>query len=118
MIAVNTTGSATSGNSSVWRRMSAISPKTANATIETMVISGRLMAKSEMNMGVDPLALGVRYRAHPDRRPRRHASGGAEEDGVTGGETHADLDDLVGFIANADLDLDALDTAALDAHRD
>src|SRR2546423_832400 len=47
-----TKGGATSGNSSVLSFSSAKMPKTASANIDTTVISGRLMAKSEMNMGV------------------------------------------------------------------
>ena len=44
-------GGATSGNSSVFSLSSANMPNSASATIATMVISGRLMAKSDMNMG-------------------------------------------------------------------
>jgi hypothetical protein len=43
-------GGATSGNSSVLSFSSAKRPKMTSATIETMVISGRLIAKSEMSM--------------------------------------------------------------------
>ena len=46
-------GCCTSGNSSVSSCQSEKRPKTTSATIETMVISGRLMAKSEMNMRTD-----------------------------------------------------------------
>ena len=45
-----TNGGATSGNSSVLSLNSAKMPKTTSATIATTVMSGRLIAKSEMNM--------------------------------------------------------------------
>src|SRR5437868_13846448 len=45
-----TTGGATSGNSSVLSLSSANKPNTTSATIETTVISGRLIAKSDMNI--------------------------------------------------------------------
>ena len=48
-IPTDTKGGATSGNSSVLSFSSAKMPKTASANIDTTVISGRLMAKSEMN---------------------------------------------------------------------
>src|SRR5205807_6713482 len=51
-IPTDTKGGATSGNSSVLSFSNAKMPKTASANIDTTVISGRLMAKSEMNMGV------------------------------------------------------------------
>src|SRR3712207_4564715 len=102
MIAVNTTGSATSGNSSVCKRIRAMSPKTASATIETMVIRGRLIAKSEMNMRFLEISLSPRrvvHRADRHGRPRRHAARGAEQDGVAGGQTGPHLDDLVRLVA-------------------
>jgi hypothetical protein len=44
-------GGATSGNSSVLSLKSANAPKMTSATIVTTVMSGRLIAKSEMSMG-------------------------------------------------------------------
>src|SRR3954447_1607267 len=48
-----TTGGATSGNSSVLSFSSANSPNTTSVIMDTTVISGFLIAKSEMNMGRD-----------------------------------------------------------------
>ena len=48
--ATTTTGGATSGNSSVFSLSRANKPNTTNATIETTVMSGFLIAKSEMNI--------------------------------------------------------------------
>ena len=49
-IATTTTGGETSGNSSVFNFNSANKPNTTSATIETTVMSGFLIAKSEMNI--------------------------------------------------------------------
>ena len=85
----------TSGNSSVFRATSAMSPKTTSASITVTVTIGFLMAKSEMNIGSrprlrrrvvaerdlhrDPLHLPVRD-AHHRRRLARlvHRRAGAE----------------------------------------
>src|SRR5690348_6621255 len=53
-IPIVTTGGATSGNSSVLSLRSANSPNTTSVTMATMVMSGFLIAKSEMNMRGDP----------------------------------------------------------------
>ena len=50
-IATKTIGLSMAGNSSVSKRANAASPNTTSAIIVTTVMIGRLMAKSEMNMG-------------------------------------------------------------------
>ena len=49
-----TNGGATSGNSSVLSLSSAKRPNTTSVSIATMVTSGFLIAKSEMNMWTSP----------------------------------------------------------------
>src|SRR5947209_11606866 len=50
-MATNTIGASIAGNSSVSSRASEARPNTTSAIIVTTVMIGRLMAKSEMNMG-------------------------------------------------------------------
>ena len=50
-IVVTTTGGDTSGNSSVCSFSSETRPNPTSVSMDTTVISGRLMAKSEMNIG-------------------------------------------------------------------
>src|SRR3954471_12543360 len=50
-MATNTIGASIAGNSSVSSRASEARPNTTNAIIVTTVMIGRLIAKSEMNMG-------------------------------------------------------------------
>src|SRR3954465_12385119 len=70
-----TTGGATSGNSSVLSFSSANSPNTTSVIMDTTVISGFLIAKSEMNMGRDRKTKG-----QGDREQEGGKSGGREED--------------------------------------
>ena len=102
-IDTDTTGGATSGNSSVLRLKSAKMPNTTSASMVTMVMMGRRMEKSEMNTLV-PCA-GRRHRTHLHRRARRHALRGPNQQHVAFRHTGGDLDVLCVFISQPEGDL-------------
>src|SRR5438270_6830390 len=117
-----TTGGATSGNSSVLSFSSANRPNTTSVTIETTVMSGFLIAKSEMNMGESREGLlrcllpGVGRRGDLHRGARRDPARCAEQQGVACRDAGRDLDRLRRLIADAEADLHLLDLAVLEAH--
>src|SRR6478672_9002873 len=86
-------GGTTSGNSSVFSLKSATRPKTTSATIATTVTSGRLMAKSEMNMTPTSLGLcgAIAHCAHADDGVRGEPLRSADEHRVAGRESLRDL---------------------------
>src|SRR5215831_1303028 len=118
----------TSGNSSVLSVSRANVPKITSVTMATTVISGRLMAKSEMIIGerpptparaVEPLVFaGVRRRAHFHGRFLRDTTRRAEQQRVPGLHARAHLDGLRRRIANPELDFCFLDDAVLEQHHE
>ena len=90
-------------------------PNTTSASMVTMVMTGRLMAKSEMNMGYRVLRCGVGVASDGDRRARRDATGRAGQDDVAFRQAGHDLDPLGAGVAQTETDGDPLGLAVLDA---
>src|SRR5438067_10726957 len=117
-----TTGGAMSGNSSVCSLSSAKIPNTTSASIDTTVMIGRLMAKSEMTM-TDSSALDLRLgclrdvggRIHTHRRRRADSLRGADEQRVTPGDARRDLQSFGLLITEAELHLASLRLPILEA---
>src|SRR6476469_7910797 len=115
-----------SGNSSVWRLISAAPPNATSATIAVTVMIGRLIAKSEMNIPcscppVRRLASARRSitgggNANPGawREPLRRV----REQRVTHAHAGADLHLIGCVVAYAELHGHALDGIASDAQRE
>src|SRR4051794_30437927 len=96
-------GCCTSGNSSTFSDQSAKMPKTTSATIVTTVTVGRLMARSERNIGSGPPAgLGARARHH-HLRAGGDAAGGAGQHEIAGGDAGDDLDILGVLVGDSQL---------------
>src|SRR5690242_370342 len=111
-------GGTTSGNSSVFSLRSATRPKTTSATIATTVTSGRLMAKSEMNIGPSTslgLCGAVVHRAHANDRVRCQPLRSPDEHRVAGGEPLRDLHRLGAAVLDAERDRGLLRLAVPDA---
>src|SRR5439155_1208673 len=88
-----------------------------SATIATTVISGRLIAKSEMNMAMPSLFHVVRD-AHLHRGAGGNAASRAEQNRVARRQATADLHRLGRRVADPQVDLRFLHDAALDAHHE
>src|SRR5689334_10716923 len=111
-------GGATSGNSSVLSFISANMPKITRATMLTTVISGRLIAKSEIIIGVVPsgLLLGVGRGGNLHRRAGREPARRTQQQRVAGDDAGLHFQRLGLIVAQTELDLDPLNLASLDAH--
>src|SRR5215467_12405130 len=118
----------TSGNSSVFSVNRANVPKITSVTMATTVISGRLMAKSEMIIGerpptpahaVEPLVFaGVRRRAHSYGCFLRDTARRAEQQRVPRLHPRAHFDGLRRRITNPELDFCFLDDAVPEQHHE
>src|SRR3954467_391161 len=111
-------GGATSGNSSVLSFTSAKMPKMTIDTIATTVISGRLIAKSEMIIGspMSLLARRIRGGAHLHRRLLRDTTRCSEQNRVARRHARFHLDRFGRPVANSQLHFGLRHHAVLDAH--
>src|SRR5687768_2063747 len=94
-----------SGYSSLWRRDSAASPNATMASITATVTMGRLIEKSEINMGA-PSAGGGSGRGDARRAAGADAAGRADEHRVAAREPAEDLDGAAVRVARAGRDGD------------
>src|SRR5687768_9877421 len=103
-----TIGGWTSGNSSVSSCSSAAMPNTTSASMATTVMTGRLIARSEMNMLL--------------RRPERHGGAWgdalrrAKQDDVSFVDARQDLDAFSASVSQSERDRDFFCLAGSDAH--